>query len=70
MFKVKVKFRDENGKVRRGELANPFQIMVEGLEEVLYIDQENPTDIAVITRQGAHQIPMLAVEDMWAVALA
>jgi hypothetical protein len=63
---IMVRFRDENGKFQRGELANNFRIMVEPCGEVLYIDQENPAEIDVLTTKplGMHRIPTLAVIDM------
>lgn len=68
MFVVSVRFRDEEGQERLGELVNPFKIMVEPSGESVYIVQENPVDIDVITVRGSewamHRIPTLAVIEM------
>jgi hypothetical protein len=63
-----VKFRNENGEELTGELVNSFRIMVEPSGETVYIDQENPVEIDVMTFDGTtlamHRIPMLAIVNM------
>lgn len=74
MLAIRVKFRDEDGEVRRGELVNSFRIMVGIDGEAVAIDQENPVDIAVMTFDGEtlamHHVPMLAIVNMKEVMLA
>lgn len=73
MFAVSVVFRDEDGFQRRGELVNPFKIMVEGLRQVAHIENRDE-QIAVMTCDGEnldlHHIPLLAVVEMKEVVIA
>lgn len=75
MFAVMVKFRDEDGRERRGELVNGFRIMQEGVRQVIHIDQENAADVQVMTVDAdrnleIHRVPSLAIVKMKEVALA
>jgi hypothetical protein len=75
MFRVEVKFRDENGTTRRGELVNPFRLTVEMDDDVCTILQETPTDVDVIGLDdfgnlSMFRVPTLAVIRMDEVAMA
>ena len=74
MFAMMIDFRDENGQARRGELVNPFRIMVEAGREVVHVVQENPAEITVMTFDGltleTHLVPSLAIVNMKEVAIS
>lgn len=63
MFAIRATFRDENGEVRSGQLADTFRIIVEGDEEVIEVD---PTvELSVVCLEGdtlvMHRVPSLAL---------
>ena len=67
MFAICATFRDEDGEVRTGQLADTFRIIVEGDEEVIEVDplDDLTMDLAVVCLEGdtlvMHRVPSLAL---------